>query len=441
MPMIVFKAVLFAVTSPQSDNLIHDEVMVLAVRPVKVPFWPKKPNAILVDSTERPTLPQELIDLILDLTDKKSLKACARVARSFRPTSQKHIFSDVKLVPARSWLKKSLTLKAFSQILSKSPHLALHVRSLTLVEGTGAGSARWMRTDAFPTILSMLVNLTTISVGSDLQMDWDSFPPALIMALHATVALPSLTSVRLHNFRFGRSAELICLLRSCQNLDSLALSGVSFKRLDSTISTDSRVLDALRSGLSSLTLDPALVPLLHSVTSSFNVRTLTHLRTTVCSPELEAETQRLLDATENLTHYHIHLSHHHTDSSTISLQNLSHLRTLEIALSFEFSTAPDDFDPVNWAGSILSTSQDPSPIQHVILNVNVDERDLLSLFRLEDLEPFLLAPEMTAVRKLTVNLDSFDVDFNIYSCQRDVREALPLLDARDMLEIGLLGVS
>jgi hypothetical protein len=117
------------------------------------------------------------------------------------------------------------------------------------------------------------------------------------------------------------------------------------------------------------------------------------------------------------------------------------LRTLEITLFFEFATSPDDYDPVSWAGNILATSPDPSPIQQIILNVNVDERDLSYLFRLEDLERFLVAPEMASLRKLTVNLDSFDLDFNIYNCQRDIREAFPILCGRDMLEIELLGVS
>ncbi|KAJ7916168.1 hypothetical protein B0H13DRAFT_374895 [Mycena leptocephala] len=107
-----------------------------------------------VDSREPPRLPQELIDLILDLnaSDKRSLKACSRVARSFRHTSQKHIFSDIRLMPAsRYWIKsRYLTLQGFSQILSNSPHLALNVRSLTVIEGTGVGSVPWMRTDAFP---------------------------------------------------------------------------------------------------------------------------------------------------------------------------------------------------------------------------------------------------------------------------------------------------
>ncbi|KAF8218232.1 hypothetical protein K438DRAFT_1953057 [Mycena galopus ATCC 62051] len=391
-----------------------------------------------VDAAERPTLPQELIDLILDRTDKKTLVACARVARSFRYTSQKHIFANVVLAPAsRYWSRrKSLTSKGFSRILSKSPHLALEVHALTLIEGSGIGSARWMRKDAFPPILSMLVNLAEISIGSDVSIDWDSFPTPLIKALQLTVALPTLTSVRLNHLRFTGSAELVSFLQCCKNVDSLIFSRLTFKNGGGDVSA----LDT-RLGLSSLTMDPSLTPVLHSVTSTFDVQSLGYLHTTVSRPELEAETQHLLDATKNLEHCHINLYHHQTDSSVINLQNLSRLRTLEFTLSFEFSTAPDDFNPVRWTGNILTTSRDPSPIQHVILNVNVEEQDLSCLFLLGELERFFVAPKMSSLRLLTVNLDSFELDFSIYSCECDIRDVFPILCGRGMLEIQLFGVS
>ncbi|KAJ6551699.1 hypothetical protein B0H19DRAFT_1073349 [Mycena capillaripes] len=390
-----------------------------------------------LDSGKSPTLPQELIDLILELTERKSLKACARVASSFRHTSQKRIFSHIKLMPAsRYWIVKSLTLDKFSQILSSSPHLALDVRSLTVVEANGVGSVPWMRTDNFPGILSMLVNLTNIAIESDFWLDWNSFPAAVMKALQVTVALPSLTSVRLHYLRFDRSTELVSLLQCCRNVNSIVFSRVTVETMDNNVTS---VLDA-RLGLSSLTLDPSPLPLLHSVTSVVDVRNLRYLHAALSSPEIETEIQNLLDATEHLGHYHVHLSHHHTDTTIINLQHLSHLRTLEFTLFFEFATSPDDYDPVHWAANILATSANPSPIQHVILNVNIDEKDLPYLFRLEDLEPFLVAPEMASLRKLTVKIDSFDLDLQIYSCQRDIYEAFPSLGDRDMLEIELLGV-
>ncbi|KAJ7801922.1 hypothetical protein B0H13DRAFT_2163088, partial [Mycena leptocephala] len=332
-----------------------------------------------------PTLPQEVIDLILDVTNKKTLKVCSRVA--WLPKA--HFFHITLRPPSQFWIKsRHLTLQGFSDILSNSPHLALNVHSLMLVEGTGIGSIPWMRTDSFPSILSMLVNLTSISIESDIWLDWDSFPNTLIAALYTTVALPSLTHLRLRYLRFDRASELASLLRRCRNIDSLLLSRVSVRSVDSN-DADAGMLDK-RLGLSSLTLDPSLLPLQHSVTSAVDIRSLRYLHTSVSEPEMEAEIQHLLDATENLEHYHVHLCHHSTDTAIIDLHNLSHLRTLEISFPLEFATSPDEYDPIDWAGTILATSPDPSPIQHVILNINIDEKDLPYLFRLEDLEPVLL---------------------------------------------------
>ncbi|KAJ6493995.1 hypothetical protein C8R47DRAFT_1117998, partial [Mycena vitilis] len=391
-----------------------------------------------IDSKEPQTLPQELIDLILDFTDKKSLNACARAARSFRHTSQKHIFSDITLKPVSRLLwarSRYLTLKGFAQILLTSPHLALNVRSLTLVEGTGLGSTPWIRTDTVPPILSMLVNLAKISLKSPdmLWLDWDSFPAPLVTALHSIFSLPSLTSVRLHHIHFKQSTELISLLRCCTNIDRLDLGGVS-------VTSMGNGLQALDFGpsLSSLTLGPSL-PVLYSVARAIDVRSVRHLRTTVSTPEVETEIQHLLSGTGNLQHYHVVLSHHHT-TSIINLQGLSHLRTLEITLSFLFEVSPDAYDPVGWAENILATVPKPCQIEYVILNVNIDEKDLPYLYRLENLEPFLIAPEMASLRKLTVNLDSLELDFNIYGCQGDICDAFPVLCDRDMLEMDFLGV-
>ncbi|KAJ7694804.1 hypothetical protein B0H17DRAFT_1056866 [Mycena rosella] len=385
-----------------------------------------------------PTLPQELIDSILNLTDKKALKACCRVARSFRHTSQKRIFSHIKLVPTPrlSRRKADLTLQEFSQILAGSPHLALNVRSALLVEGTGVGSIPWMRGDAFPAILVMLVNLTIISIDSDLWLDWRSFPPTLIKALQIAFAFPSLATIQLRNFRFARSTELVSLLQCCRNVQYLVFSRVSVAVIDNndTGSQDTRL------SVSRLELDPLLLPLLHSVTSALDLRRLRYLQTAISTIEMAAETQHFLDAIEALSHYHVRLAHHRTDTSIIDLERLSHLRTLELSISFAFETSPDDYDPLGWAGSVLATTPDPSPIHHVILNVDVEDGDLPYLFRLADLEPFLLAPRMSMLRRVTVILESFNVDFGIYGGEWEVEQAFPVLAERGMLMIKLLGV-
>ncbi|KAJ7471190.1 hypothetical protein B0H11DRAFT_2040767 [Mycena galericulata] len=385
-----------------------------------------------------PTLPQELIDAILDLTDKESLQSCSRVARSFRDTSQKHIFSHIEFKPAfRYWPPSDSRVQDLSQIFSCSPHLALNVRSISLIKRNGINPS-WIRGSTFPTILPMLVNLTGISIESDfVGLDWHTLSNTLTKALHATVCMPSLTSIRLHYVRFERSTELISLLQCCRHLDSLVFCTVPVGRIDSHhLGTP-----ILQLGLSVLEMDPFQRPLVHSVTSTFDLRGLQHLRTTLTSPEMEAEIQPILDSTEALTHYHAHLSHHRTDAANINLQGLSHLRTLEITIPCNFATSPDDYDPIGWTRNILATLVDPSPVERVVLNVIVEEPDLPYLHLLADLETLLVAPKMAALRTLTVNLDSFDLDFNIYGGERDLCEAFPILLEKKMLDIELRGVA
>ncbi|KAJ7148705.1 hypothetical protein C8R43DRAFT_1236755 [Mycena crocata] len=389
-------------------------------------FTRRKAN--LLQEGQPPTLPQELIDSILDLIrDKRTLKSCSRVARSFRQTSQKHIFADIKLSPAppRYWRKNALTLQEFSQILTSSPHLALAVRTIVLVEGSGFGEPPWMQRGNFPAILAMLVNLTAIAMECRTRIEWSRLPSTLVGALENAVALPTLSFVRLSNVRFDRGTELLSLLHCCRHVDSLILSKISVEEHGNT-------MDA-RPGLSSLVLDPVSVPLLRSVTSALDLRNLQHLSTTIPSPEMEAEIQPILDTMQTLVHCHVKLSHHHS-TSIIDLHNLSHLRTLEISISFLFDTSPDDYNPVGWAGNILGTTQ---VIQHVVLNVFIEERDLDYLHCLGDLEPLLLAP----LRNLTVNLDSVDLDFAISGGERQVCEAFPTLCDREMLKVELLGMT
>ncbi|KAJ7720276.1 hypothetical protein DFH07DRAFT_307830 [Mycena maculata] len=387
-----------------------------------------------------PTLPQELIDFILDqVADARTYRTCSRVARSFRQTSQKHIFSHIELRPAyRYWGNSDSSVRDLSRILLCSPHLALNVRSIILAHGNG--DAPWMSGDTFSKILHALVNLTKISIESDNDSDswlhWAHLPLPLMNAVQSTVSLPSLTSIRLHHVFFDRNTELVSLLQCCTNLDSLALFRLGVQTMDSD-DTETR---HIQFGPSSLEMQFCRLPLLHSVTSAVDLRRLRHFRITLLSPAMEAEIRDILDATEALVHCHISLSHSSTDADIISLRNLSLLRTLEITAFFDLAISPDGYDPVLWMRNVLATARGPSPIQQVILNLHVQESDLPYLSRLADLEALFIAPEMAVLRNVTVCLDSHDLDFSVQGGEWEVREAFPVLLDRELLEIKLLGV-
>ncbi|KAJ7621057.1 hypothetical protein FB45DRAFT_928225 [Roridomyces roridus] len=383
-----------------------------------------------------PELPQELIDLILerlDVADKKTLRNCSRVARSFRPTSQKHIFSHLTIRPSRGYYrnKSDSKMKQLRQIFACSPQLALNVRSIVLV---GGGNSSWFQGDGLPQILCMLVNLTRFSIDSGQSLSWDSLYSDLVEAVHAVVSLPTLTRLRFHCVAFGQSTQLVSLLRSCGNLAELDLSIVAIEAVDLSD------LQPKIPGLTSLDINPLRNQHVQCVTSALDLGSLQHLRISSDSPAADSEIQTIFDATETLRHFHVHLSHHHTDANMIDLRNLSHLQTLELTIMFEFASAPDEYDPILWARNILATLQSPSSVEHVVFNVVVDEIDLLHLPRLGTLEAPLMTPALAALKKLTINLESLEVDFDISGGDREVFGAFPTLSGKGMVEVGLLGV-
>ncbi|CAK5277941.1 unnamed protein product [Mycena citricolor] len=394
-----------------------------------------------IASAELVTLPQELIDLILDLvTDQTTLKTCAIVSRSFRGTSQKKIFASISVVPLSRSHKPKLTLNNLSQILYRSPHLAAHVHSLTLVEGTDSGSPPWMSSKYLPIVLSMLANLTHISIEASRCFDWEILPESSIIAIQTTFLLPSLTSIRFHNLEFTWGSDLIALLQCAQRAATLVFSQVYVGAGEDL--TDIVVLDS-RSCVTSLRLDPFSPPLMHSLAIGVNLSQLKSLHTTVDSPEMEAEVQGLLASLPSLETYHIHLTHHMSDTNFIDLSSLSRLHTLEVTLTFEFLTSPTGYDPVGWVGRILARVSQPSHVRTVILNIHVDENDLDYLARLNSLEAVILNPTsgLFSMRTLTIRLISLELDFDICGGERSIQEALPLIQARDSLQIELLGIT
>jgi hypothetical protein len=96
----------------------------------------------------RTVCPQELIDLILGKsrkTDKETLNSCALVARSFRSTSQTLIFFDLTILPPG---RDSISaLQRLADVLSASPHPALLVRTLNLVQPGLHNPCVWMQSD------------------------------------------------------------------------------------------------------------------------------------------------------------------------------------------------------------------------------------------------------------------------------------------------------
>ncbi|KAJ7202350.1 hypothetical protein GGX14DRAFT_654273 [Mycena pura] len=375
------------------------------------------------------TLPQEIIDLILELTDQTTLKVCSRAASAFRFTSQRRLFSDILLMRSRD--RPHLTIDGFSNILIRSPHLALHVRSLRIFEDSLFGPRPWIKSAKLASIISMFVNLTKLSIDSQTMLFWSSLPGAFLAALH--IKLPTLTSLRFGNFFFDTSSLLVSLLQSGRSLQFLALSHVRVRIGMLEVDHDAAVLT-----LSSLEIDFSS-GLMHSVLRVVDPQRLRYLRiTAIYFEDVDLNTvQRLLDNAPNLIHLRLATVfpppnttdwEHYTESFRSHL----HLRTLEFSV-MEYWTSP----MYDWIAGILSGVPNPSPVQHVILNVCANTRcDFIRY--LSQLQPLLTAPPMAPLRRVTVRLDSYDGSHFGVGEEQKIRDALPALRDNGLLEVVLL---
>ncbi|KAJ7741704.1 hypothetical protein B0H16DRAFT_1861840 [Mycena metata] len=240
------------------------------------------------------TCPQELIDLILENTDSAdtdTLKSCALVAHSFRPTSQKLIFSDLTILPlGRDTVP---ALQRLSDVLSASPHLALHFRTLHLVQPRSNETCVWMQSDVLPAILSLFINLESL----DLQI---------------------------YNWEYLHS-------------QSASFRNVEDNHYESDPDNASVNLHHLR--LASLHLDAGFAPvLLNWAIRTVDPKYLRYLHTTVGSDNTE-EVQQILNSAVYVETYHLSIDCALSHDESPNLEEMQRLRTLRISVKLDW----DDF--------------------------------------------------------------------------------------------------
>ncbi|KAJ7348001.1 hypothetical protein DFH08DRAFT_156029 [Mycena albidolilacea] len=129
-----------------------------------------------------PRVPQEIIDLITSYmaSEPASLLACTLVCWAFVPTCRAYLLRAPcfpMLSPAPALLHTTLL---------RSPHLAAHVRDLTIHRPHTPGL--WVAPDSpLPALLGMLPNLKSFSLFG-CWGDWRDLPPALAAAILRLVA-------------------------------------------------------------------------------------------------------------------------------------------------------------------------------------------------------------------------------------------------------------
>ncbi|KAJ6583096.1 hypothetical protein DFH09DRAFT_1145287 [Mycena vulgaris] len=170
----------------------------------------------------RTTLPQELVDLILDHVHldpdgrEESLRACALTARSFVRPSQIHLFSRVD---------SSRALREFSGLILSSPHVAAYVQTLNIRTGPGSPGHT-------SHILCSLPHLRHIDLSPDARPhrrpSWCKQPAPVRASLLVACVLPSVRCITFRHYTFRGGFELQILLRNSPGLTELRLERVRF---------------------------------------------------------------------------------------------------------------------------------------------------------------------------------------------------------------------
>ncbi|KAJ7120774.1 hypothetical protein C8R44DRAFT_786807 [Mycena epipterygia] len=247
------------------------------------------------------TCPQELIDLILGMTDsadKETLKSCALVARSFRPTSQKLSFSDLTILPPG---RDSISaLQRLADVLKASPHLAQHVRTLRLVQPGFYEPGVWMKSDILPIILSVFTNLESLNVQI---YNWDYLHSNCEQAIHTLITRSLLSSIELKEPRMRTNARLLSLLQCLPtSLKSASFLNVFADHWSYYNDLNSAELHKLR--LTSLQLTSYAPMLFYWAIRAVDPECVRHLHTMFDEDTIDV-VQQLLDGTVYVETYHL----------------------------------------------------------------------------------------------------------------------------------------
>ncbi|KAJ7476841.1 hypothetical protein B0H11DRAFT_1302034 [Mycena galericulata] len=249
--------------------------------------------------------PQEVIDLILDKTDKETLKSCALVARAFQPTSQKLLFADLTILPPGH--DSIPVLQRLADVLSASSRrLAKHVRTLHLFQYGLYEPCVWMQSDILPVILSMLTELKSLNVRI---YNWDYFHMNCEQAVYALITRSSLSSIGLKEARLHTNPTLLSLLRSLPtSLKSVSFLNVfannwSYRRGEDL---DKAFPELHQLHLASLHLDSLAPALFDWANRVVDLECIRHLHTTVGIDTMEV-LQQLLNSAVYVETYHLSL--------------------------------------------------------------------------------------------------------------------------------------
>ncbi|KAJ6537394.1 hypothetical protein DFH09DRAFT_1178130 [Mycena vulgaris] len=307
--------------------------------------------------------PQELIELLIDecRQSTRTLRSCALVCRAFRPRSQAHIFAHVECVLFYS----TESLQRLYDVLSDSPHLAQHIRSLRIADDTGpAPETVLSRLDK--TLVPVLQLISDLREFEMTSVTWSRLPPrskAAICELCARSGLTSLEMIDVGELTVAEFSQLVASPALTEMFlgqitltdppDGACITNREVQLKDLTLSSDSvETLASLYKWL-------ARGSCLRSLCVGWSLETTAHLRSLMSASK--ATLKRLaFDTGAGLILY---------NSPSFSLAGMSSLRVIAITVAFNLSGPADSFAP--WVTECLHSHGSPSTLTKITLIIDL----------------------------------------------------------------------
>ncbi|KAJ7702758.1 hypothetical protein B0H17DRAFT_1194634 [Mycena rosella] len=168
-------------------------------------------------------IPQELVDAIVDgVAEARSMKSCALVASKFRNPSQRILLRSLTIKCGYKEQERS-NYGALSSLLSESPHIAQHVKRLTLK--LPAGQKDLQDVEILQRVLARMTRVKHCSINGTYIRDtrWSTLSASL-----ASAVLDFITRQGLHSLAVACLEDLpnAVLLRLMTFVPRISLSYV-----------------------------------------------------------------------------------------------------------------------------------------------------------------------------------------------------------------------
>ncbi|KAJ7491193.1 hypothetical protein FB451DRAFT_1389921 [Mycena latifolia] len=391
------------------------------------------------------SLPQELIDKVIDAAqdDLESLRTCSCASSSFRRRSQQHIFAHITILPPLTDAEDPTPCQKFYDLLVSSPHLALYVKSLEIMEGRSKmrlfpsvfpsesrkADTEWVVNGRNPLALILpLLCLQRISITMSPPPRLKQFRPSqrpfrmenLSTELRISL-LDVFRSSTLTSLNLGRMAltpvDFYFVLDNCRCLKELAVSDFTVQPpMSNNEQRETNTMDAPPTQLESLTLQGTMDSMfLKHLLAPRSPLDLAHLRELILIDVNNDENlEDLMERTRSALHH-------------LSLQYCDDLHP----------KPPPNLRPI-WIASHEPAHQ----LERITVELMLDDFTTLSDIDWKALDAVLTRPELANVREVTfrarLTLQRFDpaaqaVESSFPKIAANARKQLSATDAKTLL--------